>query len=79
VRVWDTPAYRAVRAALQREQLLGGLVCVRCGGRIEPGDRMDVGHVDGDPSRIWGPEHARCNRATARHRVERRAVRSRVW
>jgi hypothetical protein len=29
--------------------------------------------VDADPKRYAGPEHQRCNRATSRHRAQRRA------
>jgi hypothetical protein len=29
---------------------------------IAPGSPWDLGHVDGDRSKHWGPEHRRCNR-----------------
>jgi hypothetical protein len=39
---------------------------VRCGERIAPGERWDLGHVDGSGlTEYAGPEHERCNRATA--------------
>ena len=43
-----------------------GLVnCARCGKRIEPGQRWDLGHDDHNPMAYNGPEHRWCNRATA--------------
>lgn len=50
----------------------GTVRCWRCGRVIHPAQAWDLGHVDGDPSRYPGPEHARCNRATAAHAVQRR-------
>lgn len=41
----------------------GKVSCVRCGRLIVPGERWDLGHMDGDRSQYAGPEHARCNRA----------------
>jgi hypothetical protein len=44
----------------------GGVMCGRCKGHIVPGTPWDLGHVDGDPSRYNGPEHANeCNRSAA--------------
>jgi hypothetical protein len=40
----------------------GCVRCARCGKLIRPDDEWDLGHVDGDPTRYQGPEHARCNR-----------------
>lgn len=44
----------------------GGLArCRRCGGAILPGERWDLGHVDGRKDAWWGPEHPSCNRTAA--------------
>lgn len=53
----------------------GVVDCARCGERIPAGALWDLGHVDGDKSRYAGPEHRKCNRATA----GRRRVTSRQW
>jgi hypothetical protein len=57
--------------------------CTHPGGRqIIPGQAWDLGHEPGDPMRYRGPEHRRCNRATASQRktlAPARRRQSRVW
>jgi hypothetical protein len=48
--------------------------CSRCGLPIQPNDLWDLGHVDGSLVEYRGPEHRRCNRATASHRSDRAKV-----
>jgi hypothetical protein len=67
--------HQKMRAALKSTVEAGGVLCVRCREPIVPGEPWDLGHVDGDRSRYSGPEHRRCNRATA----GRRKRGSRVW
>ena len=43
----------------------GEVNCWRCGQRISPLEPWDLGHDDTDRSTWRGPEHQRCNRATA--------------
>lgn len=74
--------HRRLREVLAPQVERGGTLCARCGNRILPGEAWDLGHDDVDRSRYSGPEHARCNRATSRHKAERayrRARKSRVW
>lgn len=74
--------YGAVHQALRRRLAplvaAGRAVCARCGEAIKPGDPWDLGHEDGDRLRYSGPEHRRCNRATASHKAARIRV-SREW
>src|SRR5262249_15593987 len=62
------PDHAAVRARLVPLVLAGGVRCARCGELILPGEPWDLGHRDGSRSEYPGPEHARCNRATAGRR-----------
>ena len=57
--------HQKLRASYAPLVATGNVVCWRCGKFIEPGSPWDLGHADGDPLRYAGPEHARCNRATA--------------
>jgi hypothetical protein len=57
----------ALRPAAQQERLrwarrvpTGSVECGRCGHLIGAGEPWNLGHIDGDPDRYSGPEHARC-------------------
>jgi hypothetical protein len=59
--------HRRLRAQLRELVESGHASCARCGKPIRPGEAWDLGHIDGnDPTAYAGPEHARCNRATAK-------------
>jgi hypothetical protein len=68
----------ATRRRLAPIVATGEVCCARCGQRILAGEPWDLGHVDGDRTRYAGPEHRRCNRATALH-VARARRTSRSW
>ena len=59
------PAHQRRRALLEPFVAAGQYRCARCHEPILPGEKWDLGHIDGDRSRYAGPEHSRCNRATS--------------
>lgn len=59
------PEHRALRKQWESKVAAGGVRCWRCGGLINAGTPWDLGHADEDRSVYRGPEHVRCNRATA--------------
>jgi hypothetical protein len=64
--------HKALRRRWAREVAEGLVNCARCGAFIYPDEPWDLGHVDGDKTRYAGPEHRRCNRATASSRARRK-------
>ena len=57
--------HKKLRELWKSEVSKGTIRCARCKQAIRPGEPWDLGHVPGDRSRYSGPEHRRCNRATA--------------
>lgn len=72
--------HKKLRAKIQSE-MDGGKVfyCWRDGKVINPNEAWDLGHDDNDRSKYMGPEHARCNRATSRHKAGNVVDDSREW
>jgi hypothetical protein len=68
--------HQTLRRRVARIVEAGLASCWRCELPIVPGEPWDLGHADGDRSSYAGPEHRRCNRATA-GRLLRRV--SRQW
>ena len=77
----DVSQYGTVhkKARARWENIIAGgrVKCARCGKLIDPEEPWDLGHDDFHPSRYAGPEHRRCNRATARQQPAPRT--SRDW
>jgi hypothetical protein len=69
--------HRKIRASYVSFVASGKAVCWRCGKPIAPNAVWDLGHVDGDPVRYAGPEHARCNRGASSASGVRKT--SRAW
>lgn len=65
--------HRLLRRAWASRVARGGVMCVRCERPIHPSEPWDLGHDDFDRSRYSGPEHRRCNRATAGRKKTSRA------
>jgi hypothetical protein len=65
--------HRELRRTLTAQVATGTVSCARCGEAILSGEEWDLGHVDdAGPTAYAGPEHRRCNRATAQHAYQRR-------
>jgi hypothetical protein len=67
--------HQKLREKWARKVAAGGVVCARvgCGRLILSGEPWHLGHVDQDRSRYAGPEHEKCNCATAGRPNHRRA------
>lgn len=65
--------HQLLRAIVAVEVAEGRAICWRCGHRISPDAKWDLGHDDNDRSIYRGPEHARqCNRKEAGRRQGQR-------
>jgi len=70
--------HQRLRRRWRRLVEAGRVACARCGRPILPWEHWDLGHEDHDRTRYAGPEHRRCNRATA-GRGKSAKFRSRAW
>lgn len=65
--------HQAIREKYKYLVATGEAVCARCGYKIKPDDKWDLGHTD-DRTAYTGPEHAnRCNRAAGGRKSARLA------
>jgi hypothetical protein len=72
--------HQQTRKAFEAAVATGTVRCARCNQSIRPGERWDLGHVDGSAKQLYsGPEHERCNRATASRKDGRKLHWSRIW
>jgi len=69
-----------LRKRIQKQMDAGKIFyCWRDGKPISPSEPWDLGHDDDDRTKYMGPEHARCNRATSRHKAGNVVDTSREW
>jgi hypothetical protein len=66
-------SHQQKRARWAKRVAKGEAICARCRRPIVPWESWDLGHRDGSGKREYsGPEHSRCNRATATHKAKRK-------